>query len=127
MSTDDSRTPEERARNEAERTGRWPESWGPFHRHFVSDAIHRDGGPECDQPGTPRRVYVFDSDYLKKHEAFIARRTEQENAVTFESHRWYVVVRQGGRFLRAFAGGREFSGLGEFETEEDLERWRRGE
>jgi hypothetical protein len=47
-----------------------------------------------------------------------------EYAVQFESHRWYAVVRQGGRFLRAFADGREFSGLGEFETEEELRQWR---
>jgi hypothetical protein len=47
--------------------------------------------------------------------------------VQFESHRWYAVVRQGGRFLRAFASGREFSGLGEFETAAELEQWRKGE
>jgi hypothetical protein len=70
---DEEPTPFEADRNEAERTGRWPESWGPFHRHFANDAIHRDGGPECDQPGTPRRVYVFDPDYLKEHEAAVAR------------------------------------------------------
>ena len=40
--------------------------------HFANDAIHRDGGPECDQPGTPRRVYVFDPDYLSVHEAKVA-------------------------------------------------------
>jgi hypothetical protein len=71
---DDERTPEQIARDEAERTGNWPDGWGPFHRHFCSDAIHRDGGPECDQPGTPRRVYVFDAAYLSEHEAVITRR-----------------------------------------------------
>lgn len=44
-----------------------------FHRHFASDVIHRDGGPECDQPGTPRRVYVFDPDVLSEHELNVAR------------------------------------------------------
>jgi hypothetical protein len=67
-------TPEQAARARAERDGARPEKWGPFHRHFASDAIHRDGGPECDQPGTPRRVYVFDPDVLAEHEAHIARR-----------------------------------------------------
>jgi len=32
-----------------------------------------DGGPECDQPGTPRRVYVFDPDALDAHERAVAR------------------------------------------------------
>jgi len=55
------------------------DDWGPFHRHFANDAIHRDGGPECDQPGSPRRVYVFDPDYLKEHEEAI--RTNERNAL----------------------------------------------
>jgi hypothetical protein len=67
------RTPWQADRDRTERTGLWPESWGPFHRHFASDAIHRDGGHECDQPGTPRRVYVFDPDALREHEAHVAR------------------------------------------------------
>jgi hypothetical protein len=69
----DTRTPWEADRDKAERAGKWPESWGPFHRHFASDAVHRDGGPECDQPGTPRRVYVFDPEYLSEHELIVAR------------------------------------------------------
>jgi hypothetical protein len=69
----DSRTPWQIDRDNAERTGVWPESWGPFHRHFANDAVHRDGGPECDQPGTPRRVYVFDEDYLHQHETAVAQ------------------------------------------------------
>ena len=73
-------------RDRAERTGTWPESWGPYHRHFGSDAVHRDGGPECDQPGTPRRVYVFDPDALDEHEAAVAawaveRYRAQENTL----------------------------------------------
>jgi hypothetical protein len=81
----DSQTPFQAGRNRAERTGTWPASWGPYHRHFGSDAVHRDGGPECDQPGTPRRVYVFDPDVLDEHEAAVARqsveryRADQEN------------------------------------------------
>jgi hypothetical protein len=74
--TGDNRTPWQAARDNAEETGTWPEGWGPFHshhRHFASDAIHRDGGPECDQPGTPRRVYVFDADFLDEHERLVAR------------------------------------------------------
>jgi hypothetical protein len=70
---DDGQTPFQADRDRAEETGTWPESWGPFHRHFANDAIHRDGGPECDQPGTPRRVYMFDSDILAAHEAAVAR------------------------------------------------------
>jgi hypothetical protein len=67
----DDLTPWQADRAEAERTGNW--SWGPFHRHFANAAIHRDGGPECDQPGTPRRVYVFDDEYLHEHELAVAR------------------------------------------------------
>ena len=69
----DMRTPWQAARDNAEATGAWPGSSGPFHRHFASDAVHRDGGPECDQPGTPRRVYVFDGDALDQHERAVAR------------------------------------------------------
>ena len=70
---EDERTPWQAARDSTEETGAWPEHWGPYHRHFASDAIHRDGGPECDQPGTSRRVYVFDDDTLRDHEAIVAR------------------------------------------------------
>lgn len=73
MTDADDRTPWQVDRDKAEETGTWPESWGPFHRHFANDAIHRDGGPECDQPGTPRRVYVFDPDALSAHEATVAQ------------------------------------------------------
>jgi hypothetical protein len=69
----DGRTPFQADRDTTERTGKWPANWGPYHRHFASDAVHRDGGPECDQPGTPRRVYVFDPDALDEHEAIVAR------------------------------------------------------
>ena len=124
---DSERTPEQIARSKAKEPGNWPGELGPpYHRHFANDAVHRDGGPECDQPGTPRRVYVFDPDYLSEHEAFITRRTAEQGEITFEGHCWYTIVRQGGRFLRAFAGGREFSGLGEFEDEAEFERWRAG-
>lgn len=49
--------------------------------------------------------------------------------ITFEDHRWYTIVRQDGKFLRAFAGGGEFSGLGVFEASEEteFEKWRSGE
>ena len=47
------------------------ENWGPYHRHFASDAIHRDDGPECNEPGTPKRVYEFDPDYLEEHDQWI--------------------------------------------------------
>ena len=67
------RTPFQAARDHAEQTGTWPERWGPFHRHYASDAIHRDGGPECDQPGTPRRVYMYDDDTLADHERAVGR------------------------------------------------------
>ncbi len=67
-------TPWERERNSADTGFAWPQlwGWGPFHRHFCSDAIHRDGHPECDQPGTPRRVYVFDPENLSQHERAVA-------------------------------------------------------
>jgi hypothetical protein len=71
--TDDPRTPWEIDRDRVEASGKWPETSRPYHRHFANDAVHRDGGPECDQPGTPRRVYVFDPDYLSEHEAIVAR------------------------------------------------------
>lgn len=70
--TEDLRTPWQIDRDRAEQVGARP-SWGPYHRHFASGAVHRDGGPECDQPGTPRRVYVFDPDYLDEHERAVAR------------------------------------------------------
>jgi hypothetical protein len=66
-------TPWQTDRDNAEATGDRPPDWGPFHRHFCNDAIHRDGGPECDQPGTPRRVYVFDEYALDEHERIVAR------------------------------------------------------
>lgn len=53
--------------------------WGAmFHRHFASNEIHRDGGPECTQPGSPRPVYVFDPDILADHD----RRIKAEAAAT---------------------------------------------
>ena len=67
------RTPWQQDRDYAERTGTWPEASRHYHRHFASDAVHRDGGPECDQPGTPRRVYVFDPGFLHEHEVLVAR------------------------------------------------------
>jgi hypothetical protein len=72
------RTPWQTDRDRVELTGKWPEAWGPFHRHFANDAVHRDGGPECDQPGTPRRVYVFDPEYLSEHEAIVARHAAEQ-------------------------------------------------
>lgn len=67
-------TPWDNDRDEAERTGALPFGFlHRFHRHFASDVIHRDDGPECDQPGTPRRVYVFDPDVLSEHELNVAR------------------------------------------------------
>lgn len=69
---DPEQTPWQVARDRAEQDRCWPPSWGPFHRHFANDAIHRDGGPECDQPGTPRRVYMFDEDFLHEHELAVA-------------------------------------------------------
>jgi hypothetical protein len=72
--TDPEPTPWQRDRNEVERSGTLPPGWlHTFHRHFASDAVHRDGGPECGQPGTPRRVYVFDPDVLDEHELLVAR------------------------------------------------------
>lgn len=67
------RTPWQIDRDNAEYRGDLPDAWGPFHRHFASDAVHRDSGPECDQPGTPQRVYVFDEYALDEHERIVAR------------------------------------------------------
>lgn len=51
-------TPWEQDRNEAERTGALPPGMPHrFHRHFASDVIHRDGGPE----------------FLSEHEVLVAR------------------------------------------------------
>lgn len=36
---------------------------------------------------------------------------------------WYTIVRRNGEFLRAFAGGREFSGLGVFDTQVEFDDW----
>ena len=69
----DDRTPGRSTATKPRNTGTWPESWGPYHRHFASDAIHRDGGPECDQAGSPRRVYGFDPDALDAHEAVVTQ------------------------------------------------------
>lgn len=82
MTDTDDRTPWQIDRDYVEETGKWPEGWGPFHRHFASDAIHRDGGPECDQPGTPRRVYVFDPDSLTAHEEAVTRWVQAQPAGT---------------------------------------------
>lgn len=70
---EEARNRAERALSQAERADSRPEFWGPFHRHFCSDAIHRDGRSECDQPGAPRRVYVFDPEDLSEHEKQVAR------------------------------------------------------
>ena len=43
--------------------------------------------------------------------------------ITFEDHRWYTIVRKNGEFLRAFAGGSEFSGVGVFDTEAEFNEW----
>ena len=74
------RTPWQADRDRVEGSGKWPPSWGPYHRHFGSDAVHRDGGPECDQPGSPRRVYMFDPDYLDEHERNVAAYAVQHPA-----------------------------------------------
>jgi hypothetical protein len=42
-----------------------------FHRHFANNEVHRDGGPECTQPGTPRRVFVFDLEDLWEHDDLV--------------------------------------------------------
>jgi len=80
MTDSDDRTPWQIDRDRVEETGKWPAGWGPFHRHFANDAIHRDGGPECDQPGTPRRVYVFDPEHLAEHEGFVTRWAQAQPA-----------------------------------------------
>lgn len=59
--------------------------WGAtFHRHTFNNEIHRDGGPECTQKGTPRTVYVFDPDYLAAHDLGVAKAEREEWAQFFE-------------------------------------------
>jgi hypothetical protein len=71
---DPDRTPWQIDRDRAERSGALPPGWTHrYHRHFANGEIHRDDGPECTQPGTPRRVYVFDADVLDEHERIVAR------------------------------------------------------
>jgi hypothetical protein len=94
----DTRTPWQAARDHAEQTGTWPEAWGPYHRHFASDAIHRDGGSECDQAGTSRRVYVFDPDALSAHEAAVeaaARASERERVAALARDLAFTLSRPG--------------------------------
>lgn len=43
--------------------------------------------------------------------------------ITFEDHRWYCIVWRNGEFLRAFACGHEFSGLGTFDTQAEFVEW----
>ena len=46
--------------------------WGAtFHRHAMSNEIHRDGGPECAYSSRPSTVYPFDPDALAEHEALL--------------------------------------------------------
>lgn len=55
--------------------------WGAtFHRHFASNEVHRDGGPECTQSGSPRPVYAFDPDALAAHDREVAVKTLREAA-----------------------------------------------
>lgn len=71
-------TPEQKARDEAERdpTPRYEDGRPKYHRHFGDYAIYTD--EECQNPATPRRVYVFDAEDLDRHEQFIIARTRQE-------------------------------------------------
>jgi hypothetical protein len=70
---DEDPTPWQLQRDQAERTGALPAGFlNTYHRHFANGEVHRDGGPECTQPGTPRRVYVFDPDALDEHEKTVA-------------------------------------------------------
>lgn len=71
-SGENDRTPEQVARGNAEKYDRWPNGWGPFHRHFASDEIHRDA--DCDNPAARRRVWVFETGHLDEHERHIAER-----------------------------------------------------
>ena len=71
--------------------------------------------------------YLFAGRELEKlREAVDRAAMPADRFVTVEEHRWYAVVRVNGEFWRAFAGGREFSGLGVFDDEEEFEEWRRG-
>jgi hypothetical protein len=62
--------------------------WGvTFHRHFGSNEIHRDDGPECRQIGTPRPVYVFDPDVLAEHDRHVTAEAVRELQESFQAVR----------------------------------------
>jgi hypothetical protein len=64
-------TPEQITRQVAESdpSPRYYDGRPKYHRHFAEYDIHTDEG--CPNPGTRRRVYVFDQDALDAHEAHI--------------------------------------------------------
>jgi hypothetical protein len=72
---DRQRTPEQAGRVNAERNGSdfYDDGRPKMHRHFAEFAVHRDD--ECNKPSSRRiRVYVFDTEDLERHEAFISDR-----------------------------------------------------
>jgi hypothetical protein len=71
---DRQRTPEQAGRVNAERNGSdfYDDGRPKMHRHFAEFAVHRDD--ECDKPSRRIRVYVFDTEDLERHEAFISER-----------------------------------------------------
>ena len=107
-------TPEQEARAAAERdpSPRYDDGRPKMHRHFAEFAVHLD--EECDRPSTRRRVYLFDTDELEAHEAWIAERaeariTELEASVSGVSVMWSKkFTDMEGRALRAEAEVREY-------------------
>jgi hypothetical protein len=62
-------------------------------------------------------------DLVRELVASIRETGTDAGEITFEDHRWYTIIRRGDQFLRAFAGGSGFSGLGSFDTEEEFQTW----
>lgn len=81
--TDRPLTPEQAARYNAEQdlSTRYADGRPKMHRHFAEYDAHPDEA--CDRPGTRRRVYVFDTEYLDAHEAHITVR--ERDAATAET------------------------------------------
>ena len=115
-------TPEQEARAAAERdpSPRYDDGRPKMHRHFAEFAVHLD--EECDRPSTRRRVYLFDTDELEAHEAWIAERaeariTELEASVSGVSVMWSKkFTDMEGRALRAEAEVREYRSAITFEV-----------
>jgi hypothetical protein len=113
----DEPTPWQVQRAQAERTGALPTGYTHcYHRHFSNSEIHRDGGPECTQPGTPYRVYVFDDWALDEHEKIVAayaaahpdKFLPEADAAAFVDLMLAVLGGEGAEFMVSGAGSGDY-------------------